>query len=78
MSNIKFEIKDTLGVLSEGSKKWQKEINIISWNDRTAKIDIRDWDETHEKMGKGVTLDKEESKRLKKILSNVDFDELEL
>ena len=78
MSNIKFEIKETLGVLSEGIKGWQKEINIISWSDRKPKIDIRDWDETHEKMGKGVALDKEEFKRLKEILNNTDIDELEL
>lgn len=78
MSDLKFEIKQSLGVLSEGTKGWQKEVNIISWNERSPKIDIRDWDETHEKMGKGVTLNKEEIKELKEILIKLDLDELEI
>ena len=51
MAEIKFEITDKLGVIGEGSKGWKKELNLISWNDRKAKADIRDWDEKHEKMG---------------------------
>lgn len=56
LEKIKFEIVRHIGVLSTGSKGWQREVNLISWNDRPAKIDIRDWDEKHEKMGKGITL----------------------
>ena len=61
---IKFEITKSIGVLSEGTKGWKKELNLVSWNDRPAKIDIRDWDETHEKMGKGVTFTIDEFKTL--------------
>ena len=57
---VSFEIVRHIGALSEGTKGWRKEVNLISWNGRPAKIDIRDWDEKHEKMGKGVTLTKEE------------------
>ncbi len=32
MADIKFEIKDKLGVISESSKGWTKELNLISWN----------------------------------------------
>ncbi len=78
MADLKFEIKQSLGILSEGSKGWRKEVNIISWNDRSPKIDIRDWDETHEKMGKGVTLSKDEMKKLKEILLKLDLDKLEV
>ena len=28
-------------------------MNLVSWNDRAAKFDIREWDEDHEKMKKG-------------------------
>lgn len=28
MPDIKYEIKETLGVLSEGSKGWSKELNL--------------------------------------------------
>lgn len=60
MGDIKFEIKKQLGVVANGSNGWQKELNLISWNGRDAKYDIRDWSENHEKCGKGVTLTKDE------------------
>ncbi len=77
MAEIKFEIKKNLGSLGESSKGWNKELNVISWNDRASKADIRDWDETKTKMGKGVTLTKKELIELKKILNEIDFDTLE-
>ena len=64
MSDIKYEIVEEIGVLSEGSNGWRKELNMISWNDRAPKYDIRDWAPGHEKMGKGVTLTDEELKAL--------------
>lgn len=77
MADIKFEIVKELGVLSEGSKGWQKEINLVSWNNRKPKIDIRDWDGEHVKMGKGITLNKAELLKLKEFLDKIDFNELE-
>lgn len=74
---IKFDFIEKLGSIGEGSKGWKKEINLISWNSRKAKLDIRDWDETHEKMGKGLTLSKEEAKKLKEFLNAVDLDGLD-
>ena len=56
MSEVKYEIKESLGMLSENAKGWAKELNLVSWNDRNPKYDLRDWDGTHEKMGKGITL----------------------
>lgn len=73
MAEIKYEIKETLGVLSENNKGWSKELNLISWNDREAKFDIRDWAPEHEKMGKGVTLSKDELIKLKEILNDMDL-----
>ncbi len=77
MTDLKYEIRKTLGIIGEGTKGWRKEVNIVSWNDRKPKLDIRDWDETHEKMGKGVTLSKEEVEEFKKLLETVDIQELE-
>ena len=73
MAEIKFEIKETVGVLSESSKGWKKEVNLISWNDKEPKYDIRDWDLEHKKMGKGITLSVEELKKLKEILNDMDL-----
>ena len=78
MADIKYEITKEMGVLSEGSKGWQKEINLVSWNDRKPKVDIRDWAPEHEKMGKGVTLNKEELIQLKELLNSIDLDKLQI
>lgn len=73
MAEIKYEIKETLGELSETGKIWRKELNLISWNDKEAKYDIRDWSPEHEKMGKGVTLSKEELRKLKELLNEINL-----
>lgn len=73
MPDIKFEIKETAGVLSESSKGWKKELNLISWNDKEPKYDVRDWDLEHKKMGKGVTLTRDELKKLRKILNEMEL-----
>lgn len=73
MAEIKFEIKETLGVISESTKGWSKELSLVSWNDKEPKYDLREWDPAHEKMGKGVTLSKEELVKLKDILNDMDL-----
>jgi Uncharacterized protein conserved in bacteria len=69
-NEIKFEIVKTIGVLSEGSKGWKKEFNLVSWNDRDPKFDIRDWAPEHKFMGKGTTLTKEEMLKLKELIAS--------
>ena len=71
MADIKFEIKEELGTLSESAKGWTKEVNLISWNGASPKYDIRDWSPNHEKMGKGITLTAEEAKGLYRILAKI-------
>ena len=70
MAEIKYEIVKNIGVLSEGNNGWKKELNFISWNDRAPKYDIRDWDENHEKMGKGITLSEDEMEYLVDLMNN--------
>ena len=66
---IKYEIIEELGVLSDSAKGWTKELNRISWNGGAPKYDVRDWSPEHEKMGKGVTLSEEEAKKLAELLA---------
>ncbi|MDW8802509.1 PC4/YdbC family ssDNA-binding protein [Clostridium sp. A1-XYC3] len=73
MADIKFELKETMGTLSESSKGWKKELNLVSWNDKEPKYDIRDWDLEHKKMGKGVTLNAQELKKLRDILNEMEL-----
>jgi len=68
MAEIKYEVIEHIGVLSESTKGWKKELNRISWNGATPKYDIREWAPNREKMGKGVTLSEEEFVALKDLL----------
>ena len=73
MAEFKYDVVERIAVLSESSKGWKKELNLISWNDREPKYDIREWSPDGEKMGKGVTLSMEEVAILKKILNTRDI-----
>lgn len=72
MAEIKFEITKHIGTLSESAKGWTKEFNLVSWNDREAKYDIREWSPEHDKMGKGITLSEDEVAELKRLLDELD------
>jgi len=73
MADIKYEIVKKIGMLSTAASGWSKELNLISWNDREPKYDLRDWSPDGEKMGKGVTLSKEELLALKELLNNMEL-----
>ena len=51
MAELKFEITERIGVLSENAKGWTKELNKVSWNEREPKYDLREerTGNTHEK-----------------------------
>ena len=66
-----YEIVEEIAVLSENAKGWRKELNLVSWNGRPPKFDLRDWSPEHEKMGKGVTLTNEEFEELQKIIKEM-------
>ncbi|MFN8433846.1 MAG: YdbC family protein [Anaerolineales bacterium] len=72
MNEIKYEIIKTIGVLSTSASGWKKELNLISWNDREPKYDLRDWSADHSKMGKGVTLSAEELSALREVLQGME------
>ena len=74
MAELKFEITESLGILSENAKGWTKELNKVSWNEREPKYDLREWNPDHTRMGKGITLTDEEVNVLRSILNG---DEIE-
>lgn len=73
MAEIKFEIIKKFGVLSKSEKSWAKELNLVSWNDREPKYDIRDWSPDGKTMDKGVTLSTEELTVLRKLLHQMEM-----
>lgn len=73
MAEFKFEIIEHYGQLSENAKGWSKELTKVSWNDREAKYDIRDWSPEYDKMGKGLTFSDEELRQLRDVLNKMDL-----
>jgi hypothetical protein len=73
MPDIKFEIIKKFGILSKSNKGWVKELNLIRWNDREPKYDIREWSPDGKTMSKGVTLSKEELATLRELLNKMDM-----
>ena len=70
MDDLNYEIVMQIGIISQSNSGWTKELNLISWNGRAPKYDIRDWSPGHEKMGKGVTLSREELLGLRDLLNS--------
>ena len=73
MADIKYEIVRKIGVLSTSASGWAKELNLVSWNDREPKFDLRDWSADGSKMGKGVTLTREELLALRELLNGMEI-----
>ena len=73
MPDIKYEIIQTIGILSENTRGWKKELNLISWNGGKPKYDIRDWGPNHEKMGKGISLSASELQALTDMLNEIEL-----
>ena len=61
---ISYKVIANVGILAQYPTGWSKEVNIVSWNEGPAKLDIRDWSEDHEKMSRGITLNADEVQRL--------------
>lgn len=75
MADLKYEIVEEIAVLAESSKGWRKELNLVSWNEREAKFDLREWAPAHEKMSKGITLSREEMRILRDALNALDLED---
>ena len=68
---ITCEITKEIAVLGENEKGYTKELNLVSWNGASPKVDIREWHPGHERCGKGVTLTEEESRKLLVALNDM-------
>lgn len=71
--NFSYEIMGESRVFGTESSGWKLELNEISWNGRPAKFDLRPWSADHQKMGKGLTITRENLVGLKKLLNELDI-----
>lgn len=68
--DIVFEIVESIGPIKAFKNGWTKELNLVSWNNTDPKYDIREWDEDHEKMGRGITLRPDEMQTVVDLLKD--------
>ena len=73
MAEITVNIVKKIGVISETPSGWQKQLNIVSWNNAEPKYDIRDWSPDGTKMNKGVSFTDEELKALRDLLNSMNL-----
>ena len=69
---LKCEMVEAIGVIyanEDGTKT--KEVNLISWNDKRPKLDIRIWDRANNKPLKGITLTYEETQKLIELIQDL-------
>ena len=70
-NDITFEIMEHIGVIDEISnrdEKWTKEVNVVAWNGGKPKIDVRDWNASHDRMSRGITLTEDQAMKMTKAL----------
>ena len=70
-NDVTFDIMEHIAVLDEvggREEKWTKEINVVAWNGGKPKIDVRDWNGSHDRMSRGITLTEEQAMKMTKAL----------
>ncbi len=73
---IEFKIHQHLGILATNKSGWMRELNVVSWNGKQARLDIRDWHPEHVKMGRGIGLNRLEAENLLALLRDKDLQTL--
>ena len=66
--DFEYEVVNSIGVLARYNSGWTKEINMVAWNGKDPKFDIRDWNPEHSQMSRGVTLYEDELKQLMGVM----------
>lgn len=72
---VTFEVTEHIGVLASYATGWTKELNLVAWNGKPPKYDLRDWSENHEHMSRGITLHRDEMQKLLQLMAERDLEE---
>lgn len=65
---VTFRITQRLAVLSQKDNGYSKQVNLVSWNDGTPKLDLREWSPENKRGMKGITLTEDEGRTLMRAL----------
>ena len=72
MTKFTYDIKESFGSIGE-SGAYSTQLNLISFNNKEPKYDIRKWDIENDKMLKGISLTKEELVALRDLLNTLEL-----
>lgn len=67
-SNYNFMIHKEIGIVSEKPSGWTMELNLVSFNGREAMYDLREWNDDHTALRRGVRLSESDLASLAKII----------
>lgn len=71
MADFNYEVTEEVGVIGNPTPSgWITQLNLVSWNGKEPKLDIRSWNEDHSRMGKGISLSMEEATELANLLNS--------
>lgn len=77
--NFTYKIVKHIGIISTSQNGWNKELNLVSWNNRTPVYDIREWSNDHQQMSRGISFDTTAALKLLVIIKSLlDVEPLEL
>lgn len=68
MDEPRCDVVAKVGLVSVRKHGWTLELNLVSWNGHKPKLDLREWSPDGEKMGKGITLSRQEAEELIDLL----------
>lgn len=63
---IEFQLERRIGALSENPSGYTKELNVVAWDEKYTKYDLRTWN-PNGKPGKGITLTRKTEEKLAKV-----------
>lgn len=76
-NDVTFDIVEHIADLSEPTASgWVTELNIVSWNGRQPKYDIRNWNADHTRSSKISTFTREGLEKLFEVMQELNIDEI--
>lgn len=70
-NDFSYKVTEEIGVIGNPTPSgWTTQLNLVSWNGKEPKLDIRPWNEDRSRMGKGISLSREDATELANLLSS--------
>lgn len=70
-NDFSYEVTEEIGVIGNPTPSgWTTQLNLVSWNGKEPKLDIRSWNEDRSRMGKGISLSIKDATELANLLNS--------